>query len=124
MCARPASRIARIAWSLRCAATWRRPCRSSGSRRRLPRQPWTGLGSRARVRQLGNDVAGAGFAHLHVAGNLPPQLDLDLAVADHSGHPAAGADQQALADDKVTLERAAHVRVLDFRTALEQPAFG
>src|SRR5512135_3796211 len=92
--------------------------------RRRPPPPW--LGSRPRVRQLGDDdVAGGRVAvRLHVAADLPAELDFKLTVADRSGDVAAGADQQALADDEVALERAAHVGVVDLGRALEQTALG
>src|SRR5947209_19983328 len=82
----------------------------------------SGSGRRARAGHLAEEV----FTRLRldVAGNLPAAFDLDLAVADRAGDPAGGADQEALADDQIAFEAAAHLDVVDCRRPLEQPRFG
>src|SRR3984957_15817138 len=135
-----ASPTARIASWPGCAAIrrrryrknclWRAPRRTAkrnqgaGPASPARRLRWCrrGLGSRARVRQLGNDVAVAD--RLNVAADLAAQLDLELAVADRAGHLAAVADQQALADDEVALEGAAHIGAVDLGGTLEEAALG
>src|SRR6185437_2681472 len=138
MSARRARRIARTAWSRPFVAIRRRPSRRNCSpraprpmakrnRRGWPRSPARRfrrlllLGNRARVRQLRDDVAVA--VRLDVTANLAAELDLELAVADRSGYLPAGADQQALADHQIALERAAHVGTVDLGSALEDAAF-
>src|ERR1700723_4488429 len=120
--ARRASPTARTASSPRCAATARRPCRMRWWRRRKPPWPRMPLRSRARVRQLGDDVAGS--ARLDVAANLAAQLDLDLAVADRPRHLAAGADQQPFADHQIAFENAAYIGVVDLGATLEEAGLG
>src|SRR5207248_3198018 len=62
-----------------------------------------------------------GRVRLDVARDLAAALDLDLAVADRAGDPAAGADEKPLSDRQIALETAAHLDFVDCRRALEEP---
>src|SRR5439155_15949147 len=76
-------------------------------------------------RRVGHDLGRlGGRLGLHVAGNLAAALDLDLAVANRPGDPAAGLDQQPLADREVAFKAAMDLGVLDRGRTLEQPALG
>jgi hypothetical protein len=61
---------------------------------------------------------------LDIAGNLAAALDLDLAVANRSGDPSAGLDQEPLADHQIAFEPALDLGFLDRGRALEEPALG
>src|SRR5436305_5841094 len=61
---------------------------------------------------------------LDIAGDLAAGFYLDLAIADRAGNMAAGADEQPLADDQLTLEPAMHLGLLDRGVAFEGPALG
>src|SRR6202035_1323210 len=59
-----------------------------------------------------------------LARDLAAVLDLDLAVGDLARNVAGGADQQALADDEIALETAAHFGIVDRRDTFEEAALG
>ena len=61
---------------------------------------------------------------MHVTGNQPAALDLDLAVVDRSRDAPARFDQKPLLHDEIALEAAADLGFLDRGGALEQAGFG
>ena len=58
------------------------------------------------------------------SGDLPACFDLYFIVGNRPGYVAAGSDQQALADDEIPLDAAAHVGVLGRTAASENAALG
>src|SRR5260370_5760531 len=61
---------------------------------------------------------------LHYTRDLAAAFDLDLAIGDCAGYVTAGADQEPLADDKLALEAATHLSLLNRSVAFEQAALG
>src|SRR5207248_5857759 len=98
-------------------------CLAPASAPRERRKPRSARDAYARHVREDLAVLGRGL-RLDVSGDLAAALDLDLAVADRAGHPAARLDQEALADHQIAFETALDLGFLDRGGALEQPRFG
>jgi hypothetical protein len=61
---------------------------------------------------------------LDFPGDLPPALDLNLAIGNGTRYVTSGTDQEPIADDKLALELAAYLSLLNRRITFEVSAFG
>jgi len=61
---------------------------------------------------------------LDFPGDLSTALDLNLAIGDGTRDVTSGTDQEPTADDKLALELAAYLSLLNRRITFEVSAFG
>ena len=61
---------------------------------------------------------------LDFSGDLPPTLDLNLAIGDRTRDVTSSTDREPITDDKLALELAAYLSLLNRRITFEVSAFG